>query len=127
MMYKIWNKEDKIDGIDACYIIDSLGIKPDDEVFLILDNTGSVNCIEISRIIKSVYGLDAHLSVEEVAEEYIRIRENEKLKNENGKKEAEDLLNRLAALEEENAMLKEELSITQDALNELILNVMGGE
>lgn len=127
MMYKIWNKEDKIDGIDACYIIDSLGIKPDDEVFLILDNTGSVNCIEISRIIKSVYGLDAHLSVEEVAEEYIRIRENEKLQNENGKKEAEDLLNRLAALEEENAMLKEELSITQDALNELIFNVMGGE
>lgn len=127
MMYKIWNKEDKIDGIDACYIIDSLGIKPDDEVFLILDNTGSVNFIEISRIIKSVYGLDAHLSVEEVAEEYIRIRENEKLQNENGKKEAEDLLNRLAALEEENAMLKEELSITQDALNELIFTMMGGE
>lgn len=127
MMYKIWNKEDKIDGIDACYIIDSLGIKPDDEVFLILDNTGSVNCIEISRIIKSVYGLDAHLSVEEVAEEYIRIRENEKLQNENSKKEAEDLSKRLAALEEENAMLKEELLITQDALNELIFNVIGGE
>lgn len=127
MMYKIWNKVDKIDGIDAEYIIDSFGIKPDDEVFLILDNTGSVNCIEISRIIKSVYGLDAHLSVEEVAEEYIRIRENEKLQNENGKKEAEDLLNRLAALEEENVMLKEELSITQDALNELIFTMMGGE
>ena len=127
MMYKIWNKEDKIDGIDAEYIIDSLGIKPDDEVFLILDNTGSVNFIEISRIIKSVYGLDTHLSVEEVAEEYIRIRENEKLQNENSKKEAEDLSKRLVALEEENTMLKEELSITQDALNELIFNVIGGE
>jgi hypothetical protein len=126
-MYKIWNKEDKIDGIDADYIIDSLGIKPDDEVFLILDNSDSVNCIEISRIIKSVYELDEKLSVEEVAEEYIRIRENEKLQNENNKKETEDLLKRLAALEEENMMLKEEISITQDALNEMIFNTMDGE
>lgn len=127
MMYRIWNKEDKINGVEADRIIASLGIKPDDEVFLILDNTDSVHFIEISRIIKAVYDLDENLSVEEVAEEYIRIKENEKLQNENDKKEAEDLSKRLAALEEENATLKEEMSLTQDALNELIFNMMGGE
>lgn len=127
MTYKIWNKKDKINGVDANRIIDNLGIKPDDEVFLILDNNDSVHFIEISRIIKSVYDLDENLSVDEVAEEYIRIRENEKLQNENNEKEAKDLSKRLAALEEENTMLKEELSITQDALNELIFNMMDGE
>jgi hypothetical protein len=124
MTYKIWNKEDKINGVDADRIIVNLGIKPDDEVFLILDNTESVHFIEISRIIKSVYDLDKNLSVDEVAEEYIRIKENEKLQN---KKEAEDLLKRLATLEEENTMLKEEMSVTQDALNELIFSMMEGE
>lgn len=127
MTYKIWNKKDKINGVDANRIIDSLGIKPDDEVFLILDDTDSVHYIEISRIIKSVYDLDEKLSVDEVAEEYIKIKENEKLQNENNKKEAGDLSKRVATLEEENTMLKEELSITQDALNELIFNMMDGE
>ena len=127
MTYKIWNKEDKINGVDADHIIDNLGIKPDDEVFLILDNTDSTRFIEVSRIIKSVYDLDENLSVDKVAEEYIKIKENEKLQNENEEKEAEDLSKRLVALEEENAMLKEEMSITQDALNELIFNMMDGE
>lgn len=126
MMYKIWNKKDKINGVDADRILASLGIKPDDEVFLILDND-SVHHIEISRIIKSVYGMDENLSVDEVAEEYIRIKENEKLQNEINAKESEDLSERVATLEEENTMLKEELSITQDALNELIFNMMDGE
>lgn len=120
MTYKIWNKEDEINGVDANRIIDNFGIQPDDEVFLILDNTNSVHFIEISRIIKSVHDLDENLSVEEVAEEYIRIMENEKLQNENNEKEAEDLLKRLDALEEE-------MSITQDALNEIIFNMMDGE
>lgn len=127
MTYKIWNKQDKINGVEADRIIANLGIKSDDEVFLILDNTDSVHFIEISRIIKAVYDLDENLSVEEVAEEYIRIKENEKLQNENDEKEAEDLSKRLATLEEENTMLKEEMSITQDALNELIFNMMDGE
>lgn len=127
MMYKIWNKQDEINGVEADRIIANLGIKPDDEVFLILDNTDSVHFIEISRIIKAVYNLDENLSVEEVAEEYIRIKENEELQNENDKKEAEDLSKRLSALEEENAMLREEMSITQDALNELIFSMMDGE
>lgn len=120
MTYKIWNKEDEINGVDANRVIDNLGIKPDDEVFLILDDTDSVHFIEISRIIKSVYNLDENLSVDEVAEEYIRIMENEKLQNENNEKEAESFSKRLAALEEE-------MSITQDALNEMIFNMMDGE
>ena len=79
MNYKIWNKKEKINNVDAEYVIESLKIRDTDEVFLVLDNVDEVQAIEISRIIKGVYNLDKNLSVEEVAKEYIRIKEEEKL------------------------------------------------
>jgi hypothetical protein len=79
MNYKIWNKKDKINNIDADYFIKDLSIRESDGVFLVLDNLEEVQAIEIDRIIKGVYNLDANLTVEEVAQEYIRIKEEEKL------------------------------------------------
>ena len=79
MNFKIWNKKEKINNVDAEYVIESLKIRDTDEVFLVLDNVDEVQAIEISRIIKGVYNLDKNLSVEEVAKEYIRIKEEEKL------------------------------------------------
>ena len=79
MNYKIWNKKEKINGASAEYIIESLNIRDTDEVFLVLDHLDEVQAIEIARIIKGVYNLDANLTVEEVAQEYIRIKEEEKL------------------------------------------------
>ena len=73
MNYKIWNKKEKINGASAEYIIESLNIRDTDEVFLVLDHLDEVQAIEIARIIKGVYNLDANLTVEEVAQEYIRI------------------------------------------------------
>ena len=79
MNYKIWNKKDKINNIDADYFIKDLSIRDTDGVFLVLDNLEEVQAIEIDRIIKGVYNLDKNLSVEEVAQEYIKIKEEEKL------------------------------------------------
>ena len=79
MNYKIWNKKEKINGASAEYIIESLNIRDTDEVFLVLDHLDEVQAIEIARIIKGVYNLDVNLTVEEVAQEYIRIKEEEKL------------------------------------------------
>ena len=79
MTYKIWDKKEKINNVDAEYVIETLKISETDEVFLIVDSQDNIQAVEIDRIIKSVYNLDANLSVEEVAKEYIRIKEEEKL------------------------------------------------
>ena len=122
MKYKIWNKKDKINNVDAEYVINSLNIRETDNVFLIIDQLEEVQAIEIDRIIKSVYNLDVNLSVEEVAKEYIRIKEEEKLQAEKDVVTLEEQQNKISILEAENETLKQELSITQDAVNELIFN-----
>ena len=122
MNYKIWNKKEKINNVDAEYIINSLSIRETDGVFLIIDHLEEVQAIEIDRIIKSVYNLDVNLSVEEVAKEYIRIKEEEKLQAEKDVVTLEEQQNKISILEAENETLKQELSITQDAVNELIFN-----
>lgn len=79
MNYILWNKKDKINGIDAQYFIDDLKIQENDGVFLIGNRLDNIQAIEIDRIIKSVYGLDDNLTTEEVAQEYVKIKEEEKL------------------------------------------------
>ena len=79
MRYKIWDREEKINNVDAEYIINSLNVRETDGVFLIIDHLEEVQAIEIDRIIKGVYNLDTNLTTEEVAQEYIRIKEEEKL------------------------------------------------
>ena len=79
MRYKIWDREEKINNVDAEYIINSLNVRETDGVFLIIDHLDEVQAIEIDRIIKGVYNLNANLTVEEVAQEYIKIKEEEKL------------------------------------------------
>ena len=127
MKYKVWNKQDKINNVDAEYVINSLNIRETDGVFLIIDHLEEVQCIEIDRIIKSVYNLDANLSVEEVAQEYIRIKEEEKLQAENRIDTVEEHTNKIALLEKENADLRAELSLTQDAVNEVLFMMMNAE
>ena len=99
MKYKIWDKKEKINNVDAGYVIESLNIRDTDEVFLILDNVDEVQAIEISRIIKGVYNLDKNLSVDEVAKEYIRIKEEEKLQAERSVANTEEQSKKIANLE----------------------------
>ena len=119
MNYKIWNKKDKINNIDADYFIKDLSIRETDNVFLIIDHLNEVQCIEIDRIIKGVYNLDANLSVEEVAKEYIRIKEEEKQQAENHTNTLEDMVNKISILECENKALKEELTQIQTSIASL--------
>ena len=119
MNYKIWNKKDKINNIDAEYFIKSLSIRDTDGVFLVLDSIGEVQAIEIDRIIKSVYKLDANLTCEEVAKEYIRIREEENQKAENHMNTLEDMGNKISILEQNNQELREELTQIQTSIASL--------
>lgn len=120
MKYKIWDKKEKINNVEAEHMIKSLNVGEEDNVFLIIDDSDNVQCVEIDRIIKSVYELDANLTVEEVAEEYIRIREEEKAQQEINENSVKEQASKLSTLEEE-------LALIQDALNELIFNMMDGE
>ena len=119
MNYKIWNKKDKINNIDADYFIKDLSIRESDGVFLVLDNLEEVQAIEIDRIIKGVYNLDANLTVEEVAQEYIRIKEEEKQQAETHINTLEDMENKISILECENKALKEELTQIQTSIASL--------
>lgn len=122
MNYKIWDRKENINNVNAEYFIESLNIRETDGVFLILDSNEEVQAVEIDRIIKGVYNLDKNLSVEEVAQEYIKIKEEEKLQAEKERLTLEEQQDKISILEAENETLKQELSITQDAVNELIFN-----
>ena len=122
MNYKIWDRKEKINNVNAEYFIESLNIRETDGVFLILDSNEEVQAVEIDRIIKGVYNLDANLTVEEVAQEYVKIKEEEKMQAKKSFMSLEEYANKIFILEAENETLKQELSITQDAVNELIFN-----
>lgn len=117
--YMIWNKTDKINGVNAEYFIEELKIREDDEVFLIGDSLGAVYSVEISRIIKQNYNLNSNLSVEEVAQAYVSIlkqREEQANKHTLFLEESEK---KISILEEENKKLKE---VTKDQDNLLVDN-----
>ena len=124
MKYKIWNKEDSINNASAEYIINDLKISETDEVFLVTDDADNVCAIEIARIIKSVYGLDTNLTVDEVAAEYIRIHEqqneviqtpNDELENEilELEKRIEDLENLINKNKDESFLAEMESIINE--------------
>ncbi|WP_270943218.1 hypothetical protein [Romboutsia lituseburensis] len=76
--YKIWNKKEEIiEGVASDYIIKSHQIRENDEVFLVMDEYGNINQIEIVRIIKSVYGFDSNLTAEETAQAYLDLKAKE--------------------------------------------------
>lgn len=103
MKYKIWNKIDKINNVDSQHFIKNLNIQQSDGVFLILDNNTNVKSVEIDRVIKSVYNLDANLSCEEVAQKYLEIKQQEEQKQ---KEEIENKLKQegeIEQLKKENA------------------------
>ena len=120
MNYKIWDKKEKINNVDAEYVIESLKIRDTDEVFLILDNVDEVQAIEIDRIIIGAYNLDANLTVDEVAKEYIRIKEEEKLQAESYTLNLEEQAKKISILESENKELRKELNQIQVSLASLV-------
>ena len=116
-MIKIWDKKEAINGVSADIIIETRNIKQDDEIFLVVnDNTHKVTEIQFKDIICSNYNLSMKLSVEEVAQEYIKIKEEEKIQAQNDVNTLEEIGDKISILEAENQALKEELSQIQVSL-----------
>lgn len=104
MKYKIWDKKESINGVDASYVIETHHIKEEDEVFLIIEG-GRVVAIEMANVIKSVYRLDPDLTVDEVAKEYIRIKEEQENQVVNGATTLEEHNAKINKLEKDSADL----------------------
>ena len=120
MKFKVWDKKENINNVEAKHFITNLSIRNDDEVFLVLDDYNNVKSVEIGRIVKSVYNLSNSLSIEDVAKEYIRIKEEEKLQVEKETRTLENMGNKISILEAENKELREELTQIQTSIASLI-------
>ena len=120
-MFKIWDKKEKINGVDAEVVIKSNNIKQEDEIFLVIDdNTLKVTEIQFKDVICSNYNISIDLTTEEVAQEYIKIKEEEKIQAQNDVNTLEEIGNKISILEAENQALKEELSQIQVSLASLV-------
>ena len=82
MKYKIWNKSDSINGVESSYILKKYNINSNDSIFLVIDNYNNVVEFQFVNTIKSIYNLSNTLTDEQVAQEYLRIKEEEKLQQE---------------------------------------------
>ena len=120
-MFKIWDKKEKINGVDAEVVIKSNNIKQEDEIFLVIDdNTLKVTEIQFKDVICLNYNISIDLTTEEVAQEYIKIKEEEKIQAQNDVNTLEEIGNKISILEAENQALKEELSQIQVSLASLV-------
>lgn len=77
MDYKIWDKKESINNVNAEEVLNSMPELKDTDVILILQNNRVTN-IEDKNILISNLNLDVNLSVEEVAEKYIQYLEEVK-------------------------------------------------
>ena len=119
MYYKVWDKKEEINGVSADCVIKSHNINYEDEIFLIINEKGKVIEIQFKNIIEDCYDLDSSFTCEQVAQEYIRIKEDEKLQAEKEQISLEEQQNKISILESENKALREELTQIQTSIASL--------
>lgn len=122
MNVKMWNKKDSINGVSSDIVLERNPLFRDNDVFLIANDDNIIYEMQICSIIKDQYNLSKSLTSEEIAQKYLEIKEEEKQKTEEDVITLENQEKKISILEAENKILKQELSITQDAVNELIFN-----
>lgn len=98
----VWNKQDAINGISAYEVIHSHNIKESDEIFLVM-NGGRVTELQFKDIIASNYNLDINMTVEQVAQKYVELREQEALKIQQEEQNKVSQQEQIDALKQENA------------------------
>ena len=102
---KIWNKKDSINGVDAKSVINSHKIKETDDIFLVLNNYDRVLELNFVDVIRTNFNLSQSLTKEQVAQEYLKIREEERLQAEKEQVTLEEQERKISILEAENADL----------------------
>lgn len=106
---KIWDKIESINGVDAKNVIKSHRIKETDDIFLVLNNYDRILELNFVDVIRANFNLSQSLTKEQVAQEYLRIREEERLQAEKEQVSLEQQAKKISILEAENENLKEGL------------------
>ena len=116
---KIWDKIESINGVDAKNVIKSHRIKETDDIFLVLNNYDRILELNFVDVIRTNFNLSSDFSAEQVAEEYLKIKEEEKVQEEKEQTTLKELPKRLSILESENKALREELTQIQTSIASL--------
>ena len=116
---KIWDKIESINGVDAKNVIKSHRIKETDDIFLVLNNYDRILELNFVDVIRTNFNLSSDFSAEQVAEEYLKIKEEEKVQEEKEQATLNELSKRLSILESENKALREELTQIQTSIASL--------
>ena len=116
---KIWDKIEPINGVDAKKVIKSHKIKDTDDIFLVLNDYNKVLELNFINIIRDNFNLSSDFSAEQVAEEYLKIKEEEKVQEEKEQTTLENQDARISILESENRELREELTQIQTSIASL--------
>ena len=120
LTYKIWDKNEEINGCDAQYIIKDMRIKESDEIILIYDDlTNKVSEIQFVDTLRSIYNI-TESNASKVAIKYLEIKEELRKESEKEQTILEEQEARISMLEKENQALKNELGKIQMSLTSLV-------
>lgn len=71
MNYKLWNRTDTINGIEASYFLDNKPFKDyKGDIILIYCEDDKISQVECKDILAKVYGIDKTLSLDEFMSQY---------------------------------------------------------
>ena len=71
MNYKLWNRIDTINGIEASYFLEQKPFKDyEGDIILIYCEDDKISQVECKDILASVYGIDKTLSLDEFMTQY---------------------------------------------------------
>ena len=76
MQYKLWDRQQAINGKPASYFLNQLPFKKcEHDIILIYADNGKVSQIECKDILAKVYNIDVNLPIYKFMEEYKKILE----------------------------------------------------
>lgn len=117
-MIKIWDKKEKINGVEAEEILKGNYDFQTSEVFLILDDYNRVTNIESVNTIKSIYKLDKSLTALETAEKYLEMHKKQEEEIKAHEELEKNSKNATIATHEEVKALREETATLTFAMME---------
>lgn len=119
MRYEIWDKVSSLNEVPAKQIIEELHFKNDDEIFLIYDEYDRLTNIENAKNIQAIYKMRTSMTVDEIAQEYIKIREEYEKNRQEQQNEEIYAREKISILESENADLLLDRAIKDSKISTL--------
>ena len=76
MQYKLWNRQDAINGKEASYFLEQLPFKNcTHDIILIYAENGKVSQVECKEILAKLYNIDINLPIDEFMAQYQMVLE----------------------------------------------------